>query len=81
MELRYKRRMRMPIYALPGFDEGKPGTPGGSGGSDESDDGLTWSKGGNIAGAAIGHVGDIMNSFGPTKSARDLQNEAGTSSA
>ena len=78
MELRYKRRMRMPIYALPGFEEGKSG---GSGGSDESDDGLTWSKGGNIAGAAISHVGDIMNSFGPTKSARDLQNEAGTSSA
>jgi hypothetical protein len=75
MELRYKRRMRMPIYALPGFEDGK------SGGSDESDDGLNWSKGGNIAGAAIGHVGDIMNSFGPTKSARDLQNEAGTSSA
>lgn len=75
MELRYKRKMKMPIYALPGFDEGKPGEPGQSKGK------LNWSNGTNIAGAAIGHVGDIMNSFGPTKSAQDLQNEAGTSSA
>lgn len=77
MELRYKRKMKMPIYALPGFKGGTPDEPDQPNGKLK----LNWSNGTNIAGAAIGHVGDIMNSFGPTKSAQDLQNEAGTSSA
>lgn len=77
MELRYKRKMKMPIYALPGFKNGTPDESGQPNGKLK----LNWSNGTNIAGAAIGHVGDIMNSFGPTKSAQDLQNEAGTSSA
>ena len=95
MELRYKRRMRMPIYALPGFRHGTPDLDTelhidqGKLAQDTYDYNLAqakkgkldWSKGGNIAGAAIGHVGDMLNAFGPTKSAQDLQNEAGTSSA
>ena len=95
MELRYKRKMKMPIYTLPGFEYGKPALDTelhidhGKLAQDTYDYNLAqakkgkldWSKGGNIAGAAIGHVGDVMNAFGPTKSAQDLQNEAGTSSA
>lgn len=87
--------MRMPIYALPGFRYGTPDLDTelhinhGQLAQDTYDYNLAqakkgkldWNKGGNIAGAAIGHVGDMMNAFGPTKSAQDLQNEAGTSSA
>lgn len=80
MELRYKRKMKMPLYNLPGFATGTPNNNEGATGAMVGGGGL-GNNYGNIATSAVAHAGDIYESFSPVKGQNEIIADSGYSNA